>query len=98
MGMSWWSDLIGKGMDKVWPDKAEARRQQTELNKAEIEKAPASRLLLWRPLLMTVLTYLFAYEVVIRPWVLVVWPNVKIPPSYLKEIVQMLLFSLGGAY
>jgi hypothetical protein len=96
--MSWLTDLIGKGVDKIWPDKSKAREQQHELNKAELEKAPSSRLLLWRPLLLTVLTYLFAYEVMIRPWVVLYWPEAKVPPSYLKEIVQMLLFGLGGAF
>jgi hypothetical protein len=47
---------------------------------------------------MTVLTYLFAYEVMIRPWVVLYWPEAKVPPSYLKEILQMLLFGLGGAF
>lgn len=96
--MSWLTDLIGKGVDKIWPDKEKCREQQVALNRAEIEKAPSSRLLLWRPLLNTVLTYLFAYEVVIRPWVILYWPDAKIPPSYLKEIIKMLLFSLGGAF
>ena len=41
--MSWLTDLIGKGVDKIWPDKSKAREQQTALNAEELKGAPQSR-------------------------------------------------------
>ena len=40
--MSWLTDLIGKGVDKIWPDKSEARAQQVALNQEELKGAPQS--------------------------------------------------------
>ena len=102
--MSWFTtlpvvgDLIGKGLDKAFPDKAEARKQQSEINKAELEGAPASRLRLWRPFLGWVATLLFAWEVAVRPVIATYWPHVTLPPSVLEEVIKLLLFMLGGAF
>lgn len=96
--MSWWSDLIGKGMDKIWPDKSEARRQQSEINQEELKGAPSSRLRLWRSFLGWVLALLFVWEAVGRPIIVTYWPDVTLPPSVLGEVVRLLLFMLGGAF
>lgn len=96
--MSWWSDLIGKGMDKIWPDKGEARRQQSEINRAELEGAPPSRLRLWRSFLGWVASLLFVWEVVGRPIIVTYWPDVPLPPSALSEVVKLLFFMVGGAF
>lgn len=96
--MSWWSDLIGKGMDKIWPDKSEARRQQSEINRAELEGAPPSRLRLWRSFLGWSLSVLLVWEVMLRPVIATYWPDVPLPPSKLEEVGKLLLFMLGGAF
>ena len=88
-------DLIGKGLDKVFPDKAEARKQQSDINKAEVEGAPPSRMRLWRSFLGWVLSLLFVWEVVVRTVILTYWPETKLPPSVLKEITSLLLGMLG---
>lgn len=99
--MSWLSGLtglIGKGMDKIWPDKSKAREQQVELNKAELQGAPASKLRLWRSFLGWVLAILFVWEVAVRPVIVTYWPGAKLPPSALEEVVKLLLFMVGGAF
>ncbi len=88
-------DLAGKVMDKISPDKAEARQQQTELNKTELEGAPQSKLRLWRSFLGWTLALVFAWEVAIRPVIVTYWPDVTLPPSALKEIVGLLYGMLG---
>ena len=99
--MSWLSSIpvlggvLEKGMDKLWPDKAESRKQQAELNRAELEGAPASRMRLWRSFLGWVLSLLFVWEVVVRTVISTYWPGVKLPPSVLKEITSLLLGMLG---
>ena len=48
-------NLAAKVLDKLAPDKAEARREQAALDRAELEGAPPSRLRLWRSFLGWVL-------------------------------------------
>lgn len=88
-------DLIGKGLDKAFPDKAEARKQQSEINKAELEGAPASRLRLWRPALGWALVVCFVWEVIARPVIVTYWPDVLLPPSMI-EVVKVLLLGMLG--
>lgn len=96
--MSWLTDLIGKGVDKIWPDKSKAREQQTALNAEELKGAPTSRLRLWRPALGWALLICFVWEVMIRPVLVTYWPNLTLPPSMLEEVCKLLLFMLGGAF
>ena len=96
--MSWLTDLIGKGMDKIWPDKSKAREQQTALNTEELKGAPTSKLRLWRSFLGWALALCFVWEVMIRPVLVTYWPNLTLPPSMLEEVCKLLLFMLGGAF
>ena len=102
--MSWLSSIpvlggvLEKGMDKLWPDKAESRKQQAELNRAELEGAPQSGLRLWRSFLGWVLALLFVWEAAARPAVLTYWPEATLPPSVLEEVLKLLLFMLGGGF
>ena len=92
------TDLIGKGMDKIWPDKSKAREQQTALNAEELKGAPPSRLRLWRSFLGWTLALLFVWETIARPIIVTYWPNATLPPSVLEEVIKLLLFMLGGAF
>ena len=99
--MSWLSSitgLLGKGLDKIWPDKEKCREQQAALNQAELAGAPPSRLRLWRSFLGWILALLFVWEAVARPGIVTYWPDVTLPPSVLGEVVKLLLFMLGGAF
>ena len=96
--MSWLTDLIGKGVDKIWPDKSKAREQQTALNAEELKGAPTSRLRLWRSFLGWTLALLFVWETIARPIIVTYWPNATLPPSVLEEVIKLLLFMLGGAF
>lgn len=92
------TDLIGKGMDKIWPDKSKCREQQTALNTEELKGAPPSRLRLWRSFLGWTLALLFVWETIARPIIVTYWPNATLPPSVLEEVIKLLLFMLGGAF
>ena len=96
--MSWLTDLIGKGVDKIWPDKSKAREQQAALNQEELKGAPTSRLRLWRSFLGWALALCFVWEVMVRPVISTYWPGVTLPPSMLEEVCKLLLFMLGGAF
>jgi hypothetical protein len=96
--MSWLTDLIGKGMDKLWPDKSKAREQQTALNAEELKGAPSSKLRLWRSFLGWALALCFVWEVMLRPSIVTYWPHLTLPPSMLEEVCKLLLFMLGGAF
>ena len=85
----------GTVMDKVWPDRAASREQQSQINQAEVGGAPASRLRLWRSFLGWMLSLLFCWEVVGRTIIQTYWPDTKLPPSVLKEVLQLLLGMLG---
>ena len=91
--------LFSKATDRLLPpDKKESRAQQVALNEAELAKAPPSFLLLWRPLLGTVLTLLFVWEVVGRMVLIpIFFPELveTLPPPVLKEIISLLLGMLG---
>lgn len=89
------TSFAGKVIDKVAPDKAESRRQQAEINRAELEGAPVSRLRLWRSLLGCALSLCLIWEVMIRPVIVTYWPEVTLPPSMLHE-VQGLIFGMLG--
>lgn len=96
--MSWLTDLIGKGVDKIWPDKSKAREQQTALNAEELKGAPTSKLRLWRSFLGWSLALCFVWEVAVRPVIVTYWPSLTLPPSMLEEVCKLLLFMLGGAF
>lgn len=96
--MSWLTDLIGKGVDKIWPDKSEARAQQVALNQEELKGAPQSKLRLWRSFLGWALSLLLVWEVAIRPVIATYWPDVTLPPSCLETVAKLLLFMIGGAF
>lgn len=95
------TDLIGKGMDKIWPDKSKCREQQAELNKLEIQGAPQSRARLWRCYLFIGVLIILGYVVIIQPIIMLYWPNAKIPivaEETVKFLWQVLLIGLGGAF
>ena len=83
--------VAGKVMDTISPDKAESRRQQIELNKLELEKAPSSKLFLWRPAVMWLFAGLAAWEIVARPILVTYFPGVTVPPSMLETVLEVLL-------
>lgn len=85
----------GKVMDKISPDRAASREQQSRVNEAEISGAPASRMRLWRSFLGWVLSLLFVWEAVGRAVILTYWPDANLPPSMLKEVMSMLFGMLG---
>jgi len=89
------ASAAGRAVEKLFPDKAEARRQQVELNRAELAGAPSSRLRLWRSFLMWVLSLCFAWEVAARPVLLTYWPALRLPPSMLEEVQTLLLGAMG---
>ena len=84
-----------KVADRLLPDRAKSREQQTRLNEAELAGAPASRLRLWRPFLGWILALAFAWEVVARPIVVHYWPAADVPPSMLRDVSQLLFGMLG---
>ena len=88
-------DIIGKIADKVAPDKGKVIEGQNRINEAEVAGAPVSRLRLWRGFLGWILASVFAWEVVARPIIVTYWPDAKLPPSMLKEIMHILLGMLG---
>lgn len=99
--MNWFSSLsemLGKIIDKIWPDKSKSREQQTTINQVELQGAPPSHLRLWRSFLGWVLAVLFVWETVGRSIIVTYWPDVLLPPSTLEVVVQMLLLMLGGAF
>lgn len=92
------SSILGIGekvMEKISPDRAASRQQQTELNTAEIQGAPVSRLRLWRSFLGWALSLAFLWEACVRPVVAHYWPDANLPPSTIKEISTILLGMLG---
>lgn len=91
--------IIAKIADKFLPSREERAAQnqaQVDLNKIEAQKAPSSILHLWRPLLMTVCVGLLVWEVA-RTVLVTYWPNLMLPPSMLREIMQILFVGLGAA-
>ena len=94
-GIPFIGDLISKVADKVAPDKGKVLEAQSRINEAEVSRAPASRLLLWRSFLGWILGLVFAWEVIGRTIILTYWPDAKLPPSMLAEIKYILLGMLG---
>lgn len=84
-----------KAIDKIFPDRAESRKAQSQINEAEIAGAPASTLRLWRSFLGWALALAFLWEVALRPIILTYWPDTPLPPSALEEISTLLLGMLG---
>lgn len=89
------SDMFGKIADKFAPDKQKVIDGQNRINEAEVAGGPASILRLWRGFLGWVLALMFAWEVIGRGVIMTYWPDVRLPPSVLKEISQILLGMLG---
>ncbi|WP_291442791.1 hypothetical protein [Desulfovibrio sp.] len=87
--------LGGKVMDKVWPDRAASREQQSQINQTEVSGAPASFLRLWRSFLGWMLSLLFCWEVIGRSIIMTYWPDTKLPPSTLEIVSRLLLGMLG---
>lgn len=85
----------GKALDRLLPDRAESRRQQSELCRQELSGAPASRLRLWRSFLGWALSLCLIWEVALRPLILTYWPAATLPPSMLEEVEGLLLGMLG---
>ena len=88
-------NLAAKVLDKLTPDRAESRREQVALDRAELEGAPHSRLRLWRPFLGWVLALCFAWEAVLRPVLVTYWPGAVLPPPMLEAVQTLLLGMLG---
>lgn len=87
--------LFGSVADRIAPEKSKVVEGQNRANEAEIAGAPSSRLRLWRGFLGWVLALVFAWEVVGRGIMTTYWPQVKLPPSSLQEIMTLLLGMLG---
>ena len=87
--------LAASLLNKLAPDKAEARREQAALDRAELEGAPPSRLRLWRSFLGWVLALCFAWEAVLRPVLVTYWPRAVLPPPMLEAVQTLLLGMLG---
>ncbi|MDE7064450.1 MAG: holin family protein, partial [Desulfovibrionaceae bacterium] len=75
--------IFGKAVDRLAPDKGKILEAQSRINEQEASGAPASALRLWRPFLGWVLTLLFVWEVVVRPVLLHLQPDVSLPPPML---------------
>lgn len=88
-------DIFGKILDRFSADKNKILETQSEINRQEIEGAPVSRLRLWRSFVGWVAGLVFAWELVARPVITTYWPDVTLPPSMLKEVLQV-LFALFG--
>lgn len=87
---------LAKGiLDRIIPNRAENNASQSRINEAEVSGGPMSILRLWRGFLGWVLALVFAWEVVGRGIVLTYWPNTKLPPSVLQDIMTLLLGMLG---
>lgn len=93
--IGWLGALIGGVMDRIAPEKSKVVEGQNRANEAEISGAPISLLRLWRSFLGWVLALVFAWEVVGRGIMLTYWPETKLPPSALQDIMSLLLGMLG---
>lgn len=87
--------VLGAVLGRVSANKDAVIQGQNRANEAEISRAPASRLRLWRSFLGWVLALVFAWEIVGRGIVTTYWPQVRLPPSVLEEISTILLGMLG---
>lgn len=99
--MSWLSgipllgEVIGKLMDRISPDKTKIIDGQNRINEAEVSGGPPSRLRLWRGFLGWMLSIVFIWEVIGRTIIMTYWPDIKLPPSVLREVSQLLIGMLG---
>lgn len=84
-----------KALDRVFPDRAASREAQSRINESEVSGAPASRLRLWRSFLGWALALSFVWEIMLRPLVATYWPEIVLPPSFIKETTSLLLGMLG---
>ena len=89
--------LIGKAFDRLLPDKSKINEAQSRINEAEVAGSGQSLLRNWRGFLGWVLALVFAWEAVGRVIISTYWPELKLPPSMLKEILTLLLGMLGLA-
>ncbi len=89
------ADLIGKAFDRIFPDRSKINEAQSRINEAEVAGSGPSVLKNWRGFLGWVLSLVFAFEVVGRAIIVTYWPQVKLPPSMLKEVLTLLLGMLG---
>lgn len=89
------SKIVTAVADRIAPEKSKVVEGQNRANEAEIAGAPSSPLRLWRGFLGWVLALVFAWEVVGRGIVLTYWPDTKLPPSALQDIMTLLLGMLG---
>jgi hypothetical protein len=86
--MSVVSAILGLGgtiLEKLLPNRSRAQESNLEIN-AETEKASGGRMTP-RKLLMYVFAYEVAFEVVFRPWIVILAPEVDLPPPMLKDLL-----------
>lgn len=89
------SDIFNKITDKIAPDKQKVIDGQNRINEAEVAGGPPSILRLWRGFLGWVLALVFAWEIIGRGIITTYWPDVRLPPSAMKEVSHILLGMLG---
>lgn len=89
--------LVGKVFDRLLPDKSKINDAQSRINEAEVSGSGPTLLRNWRGFLGWILALVFAWEVVGRAIIVTYWPQAKLPPSMLKEILTLLLGMLGLA-
>jgi len=89
--------LLGRLFDRLLPDKSKVNEAQARINEAEVSGGPASLLRLWRGFVGWTLGLCLAWEIIVRPVVVTYWPEAKLPPSMLKEVLTLLLGMLGMA-
>ena len=94
-GMPIIGKLLGRAFDRLVPDRARVNEAQSRINEAEIAGGPASLLRLWRGFVGWTLSLCLAWELVGRPVLVTYWPETRLPPSMLKEVLTLLLGMLG---
>jgi hypothetical protein len=87
--------FLGRLFDRLLPDKSKINEAQARINEAEAQGGPASVLRLWRGFVGWTLGLCLAWEIIGRPVVVTYWPETKLPPSMLKEVLTLLLGMLG---
>lgn len=90
--------IVGKIIEKAWPDRTKSIEAQSRINEEEVRGAPPSLLRLWRPFLGWVLALTFAWEIIGRLMIIpVIAPDfgAKLPPSALQTITTLLMGMLG---
>ena len=87
---------IGKKViGNITGDMDKSQERQAKIDEAEISGAPTSGLRLWRSALGWALSVAFVWEVMIRPILTTYWPDITLPPSFIKEVTSLLLGMLG---